>query len=217
MIRARHIARLAGAASVTALTLFAWAPLAHASNGTNGNQPANQYCNGANAPCGVASPATNLVDSQFITLEGSGFPANASDLQVEECEFLGANPTSNTVCDGDTLDVQEGTDANGNYFNGPHDAAGDTGYQVYQLGSGTGPFAADPYKCDSANPCVLFIGVDQNNFSLPHAFVPIAFAPPAQVPESPFVPALPVGGAFVLFGGGYVVYRHGRKSSASAA
>lgn len=128
----------------------------------------------ATGPTAGANPTTNLHDRQVISVQGSGFPAN-TEIQIEECSGTATSlPADNTSCEGVTLDSQAFTDVTGSFTNAPGDAAGDTGYTVYTIPNPA--FQATTIQCDSANPCVLYVGVDQNNFSAPHVFVPITFA-----------------------------------------
>jgi len=117
-------------------------------------------------PAATVTPHTNLTDGQSVAISASGFPADRT-LQVEECAGTTANPpTDNTACDGITLDSSTGTDSQGNYDN--------PAYTVY-LRPNSLPSPAT-ISCDASHACVLFIGVDQNNLSQPHAFADLSFS-----------------------------------------
>jgi hypothetical protein len=149
------------------------------------------------------SPASGLTDGQIVALHATGLPAEHT-IQVEECAgTLSTPPPDNTACDGLTLDTQAGTDASGNYVNAPG-ANGSSGYLVYSRPS---PLLNSPTTiiCDATHPCVLYVGVDQNDFSKPHAFAEIRFGPgvvaPATTPPAPGIPVIsgaPVGGQATL-------------------
>jgi hypothetical protein len=129
----------------------------------------------ASTPSATVSPSSGLIDGQHVAITGAGFPPNKGFIQVEECTGTASNPPAdNTACEGDTLDVQAGTDVQGNYSNVPGDARGHTGYVVYALPS---PLIDAPttITCDATHPCVLYVGVDQNDFTQPHSFVGISF------------------------------------------
>jgi hypothetical protein len=119
------------------------------------------------APTAAAAPATGVTDGQVITVSASGLPANRT-IQVEECAGTVADPpTDNGSCDGVTLDSSTETDDQGAYAN--------TGYTVYMRPSSLLSSPAT-ITCDSSHPCVLYVGVDQNNFSAAHAFAALTFS-----------------------------------------
>jgi len=152
---------LVGAALVVTVRALATAGLANADAG----------------PWATASPATNLIDGQRgIVVRGGGFPAYRT-IQVEECVgTVGNPPPDNTSCEGDTIDTQAVTDGHGAFANAPMDSAGHTGYEAFRLPSPT-LHAATSIPCDASHPCVLYVGIDQNDFAQPHTFVAITFAP----------------------------------------
>jgi hypothetical protein len=142
----------------------------------------------AEAPVAAVVPNAKLTDGQFVAVRASGLPADHT-IQVEQCAgTTAAPPPDNGACDGLTLDTQAGTDAQGNYSNSPGDANGDTGVRVYTrpsrlLNSPT------TITCDARHPCVLYVGVDQNDFSKEHVFVDIAFAAGVLAPAAGAAPA----------------------------
>ena len=118
-------------------------------------------------PTATVTPATGVADGQTVTVSASGLPPNRT-IQVEECAGTVDNPpTDNTSCDGVTLDSSTDTDASGAYAN--------SGYTVYTRPSS---LLASPatITCDAGHPCVLYVGVDQNNFSSAHAFATLTFS-----------------------------------------
>lgn len=132
-------------------------------------------------PVASVTPASGLTDGQIVAVHAGGLPPEHT-IQVEQCAGTVARPpTDNTACDGLTLDTQAGTDAHGNYVNAPGDSNGDTGVVVYTRPS---PLLKSPTTivCDGAHPCVLYVGVDQNDFSQPHVFTDITFTPGVVAP-----------------------------------
>ena len=126
-----------------------------------------------------AAPSTGLVDGQIIQVTGSGFDPGRT-IQVMECSgTLTAPPKDIKVCQGLTLDTSSYTDLQGGFIDGASDPSGLTqGFKVYMLPGPSLP--AGPTKCDPADPCLLFVGEDHNDFSKPHVFVPISFAAAAS-------------------------------------
>jgi Neocarzinostatin family len=147
------------------------------------------------AASATATPGTGLHDGQILSVSGAGLPANTT-VQIMECQGTAATPPpDNGSCDGNTLDTQATTDGGGAFVNAAGDANGDSGYKVYALGTPGLTFPNSTIRCDVSHACVLYVGVDQNNFSAAHTFVDIAFAaPPATVvaPISPSPQALTV-------------------------
>ena len=145
----------------------------------------------APAPTVAVSPDSGLTDGQVVTVRAAGLPADRT-IQVEQCQgTAAAPPPDNTGCDGLTLDTQATTDDQGNYVNAARGSDGTTGYRVYARPS---PRLRSPttITCDATRDCVLYVGVDQNDFSAPHVFADIRFAPgvvvAAPVPERPAAP-----------------------------
>jgi hypothetical protein len=118
-------------------------------------------------PTATVTPGTGVTDGQAVTVNASGLPANRT-IQVEECAGTVDNPpTDNTACDGVTLDSSTDTDPGGLYAN--------SGYTVYTRPSSLLPSPAT-ITCDAGHACVLYVGVDQNNFSAAHAFAALTFS-----------------------------------------
>jgi Neocarzinostatin family len=119
------------------------------------------------APSATVTPASGVADGQVVTVSASGLPANRT-IQVEECAgTIDSPPPDNTACDGVTLDSSTDSDDHGDYAN--------SGYVVYTRPSSLLSSPAT-ITCDASHPCVLYVGVDQNNFSSPHAFAALTFA-----------------------------------------
>jgi hypothetical protein len=119
------------------------------------------------SPTASVTPATGVADGQTVTVSASGLPPNHA-IQVEECAGTVDNPPAdNTSCDGVTLDTSTDTDAGGAYAN--------SGYTVYTRPSSLLSSPAT-ITCDAGHPCVLYVGVDQNNFSSAHAFAALTFS-----------------------------------------
>ena len=141
------------------------------------------------AASATATPSTGLHDGQILSVSGSGLPANTT-IQIMECQGTASTPPpDNTACDGNTLDTQATSDGSGAFVNAAGDANGDLGYKVYALGTPGSTFPTSTVHCDVTHACVLYVGVDQNNFSAAHTFVDIAFAPPPPTVVKPTSPS----------------------------
>jgi len=135
----------------------------------------------ATAPTVAVAPDSGLTDGQIVAIHVGGLPPEQT-IQVEECAgTAAAPPPDNTACDGLTLDTQAGTDAHGDYVNAPGDGNGDTGFRVYTRPSRLLD-APTTITCDAGHPCVIYVGVDQNDFSKPHTFADVRFAPGVVAP-----------------------------------
>ena len=146
------------------------------------------------SPTASASPTTGLVDGQKgIAIRGSGFPPYR-EIQIEECQGTPANPPpDNTSCEGGTLDTRVHTDANGTFDDAPSAMQPNAGYRVYSLPSHVLGLTTS-ITCDSNDPCSLYVGVDQNDFSQPHAFIGLSFAVAAAPTATPPQPPVSTGG-----------------------
>ena len=195
MRRVRSITKVAAAAGITLAGVTMYSTAAYA------------------AATATASPNTGLTDGAVINVDGTGYPPNTT-IQMIECTGSAATPPADqTHCDGLTFDSQSFSDSTGAVHNGTNDTTGlTTGFTVHKiLNTSTG-------RTDcSAAPCTIYVGTDKSNFpGSTHAFADIAFAPTALVPESPITPLLPLSGAVVLLGGGYLVYRRRSTPTISA-
>lgn len=129
----------------------------------------------AAGPTATVEPATGLADLQVVTVRGSGFPPT-SRIQIMECSgTLAKPPPDDLSCDGTTLNAQAITDDHGSFLNSKSDPSGSThGFRMFSL-----PRAGFPPSlttCDRSHACLLYVGVEQTDFTQPHAFVPFAFA-----------------------------------------
>jgi hypothetical protein len=124
------------------------------------------------------TPTRGLVDGQRTTIHGSGFPAN-TNVEVLECSgTLAAPPKDLSSCDGFTADTTGYSDEHGGYLNTPGDKAGGTsGYRIWVLP--TSREAGMTIRCGAQDPCVLYVGVNFEDFKEPHTFVSMSFAPGA--------------------------------------
>jgi hypothetical protein len=166
------------------------------------------------AAAATATPSTNLHDGQILSVSGSGLPANTT-VQIMECQGTAATPPSdNTSCDGNTLDTQATSDGSGSFVNAAGDANGDSGFKVYALGTPGSTFNNSTIHCDVAHACVLYVGVDQNNFSAAHTFVDIAFAAPPGTPVAPSSPS-PQAMAVANLGAGNITVNYGTANDSN--
>jgi hypothetical protein len=123
-------------------------------------------------PIGTVTPNTPFSSGQVVSVV---VPANSVltpgvGIKMVECPAPdGVVSTAPSQCDGLTLQsdtVTAGSDGSIDYT----DAPPFQGYTIYALpdpnigDSGTGPV------CDLTNECVLDIGEDQNDFTMPHFF-----------------------------------------------
>jgi hypothetical protein len=145
------------------------------------------------APSATMTPSDGLVDGQVTTITATGFDPYTA-VQVLACQGTVADPPKDSKdCEGVTLDSSGYTDAHGNYRNAPGDPTGDTtGYRIAVLPSAQ--FKTVSVHCGPADPCVLYVGEQFNDFSKPHTFVPMAFKGAAA--------AGPSGGTAAVFDGG---------------
>jgi hypothetical protein len=168
------------------------------------------------AASATATPSTNLHDGQILAVSGGGMPANAT-IQIEECAgTAAAPPTDNGSCDASSLDTQASADGSGAFVNAVGDAAGDSGYKVYTLGVPGSAFPSSTIRCDFTHPCVLYVGVDQNNFSAAHTFVDLTFASPPATANAPVSPT-PQSMAVANLGSGNITVNYGTANDSNGA
>lgn len=173
---------------------------------------------GAATPTAAITPGSRVADGQIVTIRGAGFPAH-TNIEVLECAGAAAHlPRDATHCEGFTADTTGYSDAQGNFLDAPGDVAGGTsGYHVYALPT---PLAkAVSIRCGPNDPCVLYVGVDFQDFKLAHVFIPISFGSgPATASSgskaSWVVPALVV--LLLLAGGGLFLIRRRRPEGVTA-
>jgi hypothetical protein len=125
------------------------------------------------APTVTITPATAVADHSKVTVRGSGFPPSDAII-IAECEgTLQSPPLDATSCDGGTADTTANADLQGNFLNSPTAANGTAGYTMRALAK-NGVLGID---CDSSNPCVLYVGVQLDDFTQPHTLAAITWAP----------------------------------------
>jgi LPXTG-motif cell wall-anchored protein len=200
---ATRFATLAGAAGLAA-SLVVLLPMTLAAS------PA-----GANGTVNITPSSGTYTDGQTVTVSGTGFSTNPADaIEIVECADPGGTtgglPTDNSTCDGTT--------ENGNTIFTNSGGTFTDQYRLSQLETSLG----NSVNCDASNDCVLWVGEDfVNNFTGSSA-QPVGFSSPFLIgsattgtPESPVTVALPVLGATVVGGAGFVLYRRRRRHSAA--
>ena len=133
---------------------------------------------GASAPTVTMSPSTDLHDGESVSVSigpNTVFTPNAG-VNILECADPGGTlanlPKSDSTCDGNT--IQGNTilvAANG--------SASEAKYTVYLLPSpALGEQANNQPVCNQTDPCVLYVGQSQNDFTAPKVFsAPFTIAP----------------------------------------
>jgi hypothetical protein len=124
----------------------------------------------AAAPNVTVSPGSNLHNGQSVSVAvgPNGFFTPNAHVNILECADPGGKvanlPKDASTCDGNTIQgptVLVGTDG----------SFSTSGYSVYVLPSITLDEQPDGQPvCNATNPCVLFVGQDQNNFTAPKVF-----------------------------------------------
>jgi hypothetical protein len=125
---------------------------------------------GASTPTLTVTPSTDLHDGESVAVSvgpNSVFTPN-SRVNILECADPGGSvanlPKSDSTCDGNT--IQGNTvlvAANG--------SASDPDYTIYLLPSpALGEQSNDQPVCNQTNPCVLYVGQNQNDFTAPKVF-----------------------------------------------
>jgi hypothetical protein len=133
---------------------------------------------GASTPTLTVSPSTNLHDGESVSvsLGPNSVFTPSSRVNILECADPGGSvanlPKSDSTCDGNT--IQGNTvlvAANG--------SASDQDYTVYLLPSpDLGEQSNNQPVCNQTNPCVLYVGQNQNDFTAPKVFsTPFTIAP----------------------------------------
>lgn len=137
--------------------------------------PVARQAASAAAPEAALTPHSGLSDLEVVAVRGSGFPPYAR-IQLMECAGTSRKPPKdNATCQGNTMLANAVTDANGAFVNAPNDPSGRThGYRILSLPRPH--FPQFPPFCNAKAACVLYVGVDQNDFAQAHTFVPFTFA-----------------------------------------
>lgn len=145
----------------------------------------------AATPVVVVTPGGPLHNGQAINVSvgpNSLFTPH-SRVNILECADPGGSvaklPTDDSTCDGNTIQgdtILVGTDG----------SFSEAGYTVFQLPSAElGEQAEGQPVCNTTNPCVLYVGQDQNDFSAPKLFsAPFSVGPgSATTPSASTAPA----------------------------
>jgi hypothetical protein len=148
----------------------------------------------AASPVLTVTPGGSLHDGQTIDLSvgpNTLFTPHAR-VNVLECadpHGTAANlPTDLSTCDGNTIQANTVlVGANGSFSV--------EGYTVFQLPStALGELANYQPVCNASNPCVLYIGQDQNDFTAPKIFsAAFSVGPASGAPAAPAPAATPTG------------------------
>jgi hypothetical protein len=126
------------------------------------------------SPTATMAHDSGLTDGEVTSVTGSGWPAN-TNIQMLECSgTLASLPHDAISCDGFSEDVTTYSDIRGNFADVPNGQGGANGFHVTVLP--TAKESGVVIACDARHPCVLFVGVDHNNFNAPHAWIPLNFA-----------------------------------------
>jgi phosphate transport system substrate-binding protein len=209
-----------GAAAMTLpeQTAFTCGDLTPSEVAAGQTQPA---CNGPGASAvslGTNAPNGPFSSGQTVEVKVGGNLTFTSGvgIYIEECAAPGGiAPTSSSQCDVKTYQhnpLFAGSDGSVDYLN----------YPIYSLPNvGTlNESAGGPPACDLSNQCMLYVGENPTNFSLPHVWSLAFFVHPSPgddgpnpgngLPEVPYVLALPLlaAGAF----GGTVLVRRRRAT-----
>ncbi|MHB8681847.1 MAG: Ig-like domain-containing protein [Acidimicrobiales bacterium] len=141
-----------------------------------------------------APPAGGYTDQQLITVSvgPNSLFSPGQTVNVLECNDPGGSPanlpTDVSSCDGAT--IQPTTllaNADGSFTLND--------YQLFELpnlalGENNNPYS--PARCDRSNPCVLYVGMDQNDFTQPKVFsAPFTIGSPSTTTVSSSAPASP--------------------------
>src|SRR3984957_17822112 len=144
---------------------------------------------GASAPTVTMSPSTDLHDGESVSVSigpNTVFTPNAG-VNILECADPGGTlanlPKSDSTCDGNT--IQGNTilvAANG--------SASEAKYTLYLLPSpALGEQANNQPVCNQTDPCVLYVGQNQNDFTAPKVFsTPFTIAPATGASTSSTTP-----------------------------
>jgi hypothetical protein len=170
-----------------------------------------------NAPSGPFSSGQVIE----VTVAANSTFASGVGIYIEECAAPGgAVPTAPSQCDAKSVQTQP-------WFTNSDGSASYANYAVYALpdlatlseSTSSGP------SCNLSNECVLYVGENPTNFSLPHLWsLPFAVNPgngtdngadPGNgLPEVPFTLALPVLAVAII--GGTILVRRRRSTTKTA-
>jgi hypothetical protein len=145
----------------------------------------------AAAPVLTVSPGGPFQSGQTIAISvgaNSVFTPHSA-VNVLECADPGGTvanlPKDDSSCDGNTIQANTIIVADNGSFS-------ETGYTLYQLPSAAlGEQANFQPVCNESNPCVLYIGQDQNDFTAPKLFSALFTIGPGSGSTSPSSPSSP--------------------------
>jgi hypothetical protein len=141
------------------------------------------------APSLTVSPGSNLHSGQSVSVSvgPNGFFTPRSHVNILECADPGGKasnlPKDDSTCDGNTIQGNTVLVAADGSFSA-------SGYAVYSLPNSTlGEQSNGQPVCNAGNPCVLYVGQNQNDFTAPKVFS----APFTVDPGVPTTTTLPSG------------------------
>jgi len=151
-------------------------------------------------PAGAASgvtvaPGAPFTDGETVTVSvgsNSVFSPNAK-ANILECADPGGTaanlPIDDSTCDGNTIQGNTVLVHNDGSLSAPN-------YTIYRLPSTVlGEQPNFQPVCNESNPCVLYVGQDQNDFTQPKMFsAPFTVSGAAGSPSPTTVPVTPAGG-----------------------
>jgi len=122
------------------------------------------------APSLILSPSAELHDGESVSVSVgvNGFFTPDAHVNILECADPGGSqanlPKSISSCDGNTIQGNTVLVAANGSFSDSH-------YTLYALpSSALGEQANDKPVCNQSNPCVLYVGQNQNDFTAPKVF-----------------------------------------------
>jgi LPXTG-motif cell wall-anchored protein len=122
------------------------------------------------APSLTLSPSANFHDGESIAVSvgANGYFTPSTRVNILECADPGGSvanlPTSISTCDGNT--IQGNT-----ILVGSNGSFSEADYTLYVLPSSIlGEQSNDQPVCNQTNPCVLYVGQNQNDFTAPKIF-----------------------------------------------
>jgi hypothetical protein len=144
----------------------------------------------ADGPTATITPSTGLTNGKVVTVTGSGFPPSDA-IVLTECAGTVADPPTDAIsCDGNTTDASANADIRGNFVNAPGANNGSNGYTVRAVGMN----GVLGITCDATHPCVLYVGVQLDDFSQPHTFVDLQWAASVTARTVPASSTVPTSG-----------------------
>jgi hypothetical protein len=156
------------------------------------------------------TPSPPYADQQVITVSvgANSLFAPGQSIKILECS-VGA--TSEAQCDGNTINADS-------IITKPDGSFSYNAYQVFQLpSSALGEPPTNHPICNATTQCELYVGLNQGDFTQPKVFsAPFNIGVTAALPETPYLPFLPIG-AFVILGGGFIVLRRRNRRTAASA